>query len=265
MYTTTDSVDIRIYNDDCFRVMEGLPVGAVNVILTSPPYNTSRDRRCKTLADATPGYPTYRYDVHSDGMSDAEYKEWTVNLFREFTRIVNLGGCVLYNLSYGRNGASPMLQAIAAITEHTTWRCFDIIYWRKKTAMPDNQSPNKLTRLVEPVFVFVREGEKEIFAVNKKLASTRESGQSMYSPIYNIFDAANNDGENNLNKATFSSQFARKLLEIYGRPGEIVFDPFCGTGTTAVACKQLGMHFIGSEISEAQCEYAVQRLQQTLL
>lgn len=254
-----------IYNEDCLVTMSRMPIGAVGMVLTSPPYNTSRDCGRYTLADAKTGYPSYRYDQHSDGMTDEEYEAWTVKLFLEFARVVNLGGCVLYNLSYGRNGASAMLRTVARVTGETPWRCFDILYWKKRNALPDNQSRNRLTRIVEPVFVFVREGEEKVFHANKRQTSLRASGQAMYSPIFNVFEAANNDGENKLNKAAFSTEFVSRLLDIYAQPEVVVYDPFCGTGTTAVACRQRGLDFVGSEISAAQCAFAERRLQGVLL
>jgi DNA modification methylase len=70
----------------------------------------------------------------------------------------------------------------------------------------------------------------------------------------------NNDGSNTLNKATYSSELCEKLLNIYCPTNGLVYDPFMGTGTTAVACKRMDLNCIGSELSEAQCEFANNRL-----
>lgn len=61
-------------------------------------------------------------------------------------------------------------------------------------------------------------------------------------------------------KATYSSDLCKQLLNIYGCKDGIVYDPFMGTGTTAVACKELSINYIGSEISKNQCEWAENRL-----
>ena len=53
----------------------------------------------------------------------------------------------------------------------------------------------------------------------------------------------------------------RQLLDIYALPNAIVYDPFMGAGTTAVACKQLNLNYIGSEISSEQCKYAKERIE----
>lgn len=53
-----------------------------------------------------------------------------------------------------------------------------------------------------------------------------------------------------------------KLLSLYAQPKSVVYDPFMGTGTTAVACQRLGHYYLGSEISEAQVEFALNRLKE---
>ena len=83
----------------------------------------------------------------------------------------------------------------------------------------------------------------------------------MYENIYNFIEAKNNDGSCPFNKATFSSELCEKLLDIYAMYDDtVVYDPFMGTGTTAVACKRMGFKCIGSEISENQVEWANKRL-----
>lgn len=60
---------------------------------------------------------------------------------------------------------------------------------------------------------------------------------------------------------TFSSELVLKLLDMYYTKG-VVYDPFMGTGSTGVACEMLGIKWLGSEISTAQCEYARKRLEE---
>ena len=86
-------------------------------------------------------------------------------------------------------------------------------------------------------------------------------GQKYYESIYNIIVADNNDKSCDLNKATFSSKLVLKLLNIYAREGDVVFDPFMGTGTTAIGCeKYVNLICIGTELSKAQVEYSNERL-----
>ena len=103
------------------------------------------------------------------------------------------------------------------------------------------------------------------FKANKKVVSVRPNGQKMYENITNILHAKNNDGPCVLNKATYSTELCRKLLGIYldlsGGGSRCVFDPFSGSGTTANACKELRVDFVGCELSAKQCEFAKERVE----
>ena len=78
--------------------------------------------------------------------------------------------------------------------------------------------------------------------------------------LYKDYVAKNNDGACDLNKATYSSDLCTQLLSLYGKEGNVVFDPFNGTGTTAISCVDLNMNYLGSEISADQCEYSIDRI-----
>lgn len=83
----------------------------------------------------------------------------------------------------------------------------------------------------------------------------------MYKNVFNFIQASNNDCACKLNKATFSSDLVRQLLSLYCPISGLVFDPFMGTGTTAIEAVQLGIHYVGTELSKAQCDYAKERLE----
>lgn len=254
----------KIYNEDCFDTMARMPDGVINVILTSPFYNTNKKAgKNSTLSDSSKvggGYEYIRYDVHVDNMTNEEYSRYTVNLFNEFNRILKSNGSILYNISYGAENTEGMFNAINAIITETNFTIADVIIWKKKTAIPNNCSSNRLTRITEFVFVFCRKTELKTFYCNKKVVSIRKNGQKMYENITNFVEARNNDGPCPYNKATYSSELCEKLLKIYAPDNAVVYDPFYGSGTTLVACKRLGLSGIGSEISKNQCYFANERL-----
>ena len=91
------------------------------------------------------------------------------------------------------------------------------------------------------------------FDANKKVVSVIEkTQQANYENVYNFFEAKNNDGSNDLNKATFSTDFVKKLIKIYAKDKSLIYDSFMGIGTTAKGCIETNMDFIGSELSDAQ-------------
>lgn len=264
------SSDIKIYNEDCFETMDNMPIGQIDIVLTSPFYNTNkkagRNRTLKNTSVKDGQYNYVRYDTHVDSMTNEEYCDFTVKLFTEFDRILNLNGCVLYNISYGSENTEGMFLAINAILTKTNFTMADTIVWKKSNALPNSCSSNKLTRITEFVFVFCRKNELKTFNCNKKITSYRKTGQAAYENVYNFIEAKNNDGTCPYNKATYSVELCEKLLNLYAVYDDTwVYDPFIGSGTTAVACKKMGFNCIGSEISENQCKWAEARLKEVIL
>lgn len=256
----------RIFNENCFDTMNKMLEFEQNIdlILTSPPYNTGRPSNTERSRNNNEG----RYDIHLDNMTQDNYCKWCIDLFNYFDKILNTNGVILWNVSYGSDATvntesiGLMWLSIADIIRNTPFTVADRIIWKKKSALPNNVSKNKLTRIVEDVFVFCRKNEYKTFNCNKTISSIGKNGQTFYNNYFNFIEAKNNDGTCKLNKATFSSDFCKQLLELYANENTIVYDPFMGTGTTAVACKQMNLTCFGSELSQEQVEFANKRLEE---
>lgn len=155
---------IELYNEDCFETMKLLDDSSIDLILTSPFYNTNKkagsNRTLKNTTVKNGQYNYVRYDAHVDNMSNDEYSNYTVNLFKEFDRILNSNGSILYNISYGAENTDGMFEAINAIITKTNFSIADVISWKKSAALPNSCSKNRLTRIVEFVFVFCRKKER---------------------------------------------------------------------------------------------------------
>lgn len=256
----------RIYCEDCFITMDRMIEEGITIdnVITSPFYNTGRGSKYHATEKSREKHEG-RYDVHLDDMTDEEYIDFTLRLFDKFDKILKKDGCILYNINYGTENTHLMWLVIADIIRNTNFIVADDIIWKKKSALPNNVSSNKLTRIVEHVFVFCRKDEFKTFEANKKVTSVRKTGQKMYENIFNFIEAKNNDGSCKLNKATYSTDLIMELLKIYVKPGALVYDPFMGTGTTANACVIYGCDYLGSEISQDQCNYADDRIANTRL
>lgn len=244
----------KIYNEDCFLTMSKMDVGGIDCILTSPPYNTSR-KGAKDLKTHQ-----CRYEDFNDSKTDEEYIDWTVSLFEKFDAVLKQNGSVLYNVSYSSENTWMLWNMIAEIQRRTRFTVADCIVWKKQSALPNNVSPNKLTRICEFVFVFCRKSEFQTFCCYKGVTSHRETGQTMYENVFNFLEAPNNDESCPIHKATFSSMLVRKLLLLYTKEGDIVYDPFGGTETTAIGCHMEKRNYILSEISKRYYEYAKNRV-----
>lgn len=153
-----------------------------------------------------------------------------------------------------------MWLTIASIMHNTPFTVADCIIWKKKSAAPNSESTNKLTRICEFVFVFCRKTEIKSFNCYKEKGIVRPTGQQHYKNYFNFIEAPNNDENCPIHKATFSSQLCRKLLLLYSKEGDLVYDPFMGTGTTAIACIRENRNYIGSELSARYCEWARRRI-----
>lgn len=246
----------KIYNGDCLQILKSFPNNQIDIILTSPPYNTSNKRRIWQVNQKT------HYDIDSvDKMTDEQYKNWLVQVFELCSLKLKDDGCILINLSYSAQKPFLMYELILKIVQETILTLVDTIIWEKNSALPNNMNSNRLTRICEFVFVLCKKGHEKTFKTNKQVVSIDRKGVKKYNSIKNIFKAKNNDGNNPLNKATFSTEFVVSLLNIYSYDKEnIVLDPFMGTGTTACGCIAKGINYIGIELSNAQCEFAQKRI-----
>lgn len=244
----------KIYNEDCKVTMSNMDDGVIDLIMTSPPYNMTK--RKGGNAD------TGRYDVYMDWLTESEYIDNTVNIFKSFDRILKKNGVILYNFSYSIENPSLPYKLVGNLESFTNFRLVDTIVWKKQSGLPFPANERRLSRNWEFVWVFVRNDEIDTFNCNKGIKSISErTGQKYYNVYYNFIEARNNDGKTTkLNQATYSSELCEKLFDIYGKEGYTVYDPYMGTGTTAVACVNKKMNYIGSEISFDQCEFAEKRL-----
>lgn len=244
----------KIFNEDCLLTMKQIPK-EVDLILTSPPYNLTKESVSGT--DRKKGL---RYDHYNDEKTEEEYLEFTEQVFNGYNDVLKDTGAVLYNMSYGNSNPNLMNLTIAHILKTTPFVLQDIMVWKKDCSMPIPASNSRLKRICEFVYVFVKKDFAEVFQMNKKIVKTLDNGMNYYEVFENFIEAKNNDGTNDLNKATFSTEFCRKIMRLYAKEGSLIYDSFMGTGTTAEACIIEKMNYLGSEISEEQCKYAEKRL-----
>lgn len=232
---------------------------SIDVILTSPPYNKSRP----SVTERALLNHEVHYKDFDDAKSNDEYIAWTLERFAEFARILKDDGVVCYNLSYSTDEirmAELMWLVVADVIKAGQFTIADTIVWKKKSAIPNNRSANKMTRICEFVFVFCKRQSFDTFHGNKPILSVSTKGQNNYGNFYNFIEAENNDGPCEIHKATYSTSLCFQLLDRYGTCGGVVYDPFMGTGTTAIAAIEQNMDFIGSEISAEYVKYAEERV-----
>ena len=260
--------NFTLYCGDCLDVMSSMDENFVDIVITSPPYGTCRSETFSKESSQKRKY-NMRYDEFVEDRTPEEYCQWSVDVFNAIDLVLKKNRIVLYNFGLGNDGHTEYtsydwFNTVKSVIDGTPFTVADVLVWKKRSALPNNTSPNKSTRICEPVIVFCRKDELMSFPSNKKVVNQFATGQNLYSPFYNIFEARNNDGSCELNKATFSTQFVDRLIDLYvpdeQRNGWTVLDPFSGTGTTGISAIAHGMRYVGIELSRQQCEYAVSRL-----
>ena len=162
------------YNEDCLASMKRMQEKGfkVDLVLSSPPYNTGRPSNSKRSIENLES----RYDSHLDDMTDEQYAKWITDIFNNFDKILNKNGVILWNVSYGNEKPNSMWVSLLSILQNTNFMIAEMIVWKKKSALPNNVSPNKLTRIIEPVFVICREDEFKTFNANEQVKSVSKTG-----------------------------------------------------------------------------------------
>lgn len=268
----------KIWNESNEITMkEHIEPNSVDVVLTSPPYNNSRDNDDRTNLESDckscntgqykvngefigiGGYHK-KYDIYEDKRTTDEYCNWIVSIFNQFNKILKPNGTVLWNVSYqNENNECASWLSVADVVRKTEFTIVDHLVWKKKSTIPITQK-NKLSKICEDVFIFARKTEWLDFHANKPFLNQSHTGQKFYAPVYNFIEAENNDEICPFNKATYSTELCKKLLKIYAPKDGIVYDPFMGSGTTALACKMMSLSYIGSELSSNQVDWAENRI-----
>ncbi len=247
----------KIHDESNIETMSRIPDKLIDGIITSPPYNLQNNPNHRRLDQDD--YHLYLDDV--DNLSESDYLKVRLNEFREFDRIIKSDGVICYNISYSSENPMLPLLLMNQVHERTNLTVTEIISWKKSSASPFQTSPNKLTRIVELIYVIVHKEFLDTFKANKEIASVNQNtGQNFYKNYTNFITARNNDGFESKLKASFSTELVRKLIQIYFSKNSIIYDPFMGIGTTALGCIKEGCNYIGSEIQYEIYKDAVTRV-----
>ena len=116
-------------------------------------------------------------------------KNLQLNYFKNYDKVLKQNGVILYNISYSTDKPYQLFNVIHRVMQETNFAIADTIIWKKKSALPNNMSHNRLTRICEFVFVFCRKDELKTFIMNKEVLSVRPNGIKQYTTYYNFIEA----------------------------------------------------------------------------
>ena len=225
----------KIYKGDCLEVMASMPDEYVDMVVTSPPYNFggfSRNGRER------------HYDTYSDDMPDEDYKEWIGRVLLSLSRICKRGGAIYWN--HKGRFIDGVYYPPFWVVDKCPMQLYQHIVW-KYPSSPD----------VAKVKWYPR--HEEIFMFTKGRPSYFNEDMAAMGDVWEISHI-----QENKHPAPFPFNLARRAISASCPSGGIVYDPFMGSGTTALAAIDLGMNFIGSEISDSYIKYAEDRIRKVL-
>lgn len=221
-------MSIDLYNEDCLVIMDKLIEQGVkvNAIITDPPYNIARKNNFSTM-----------------GRAGIDFGEWDkgFDLFSYIDRVYKLldknGSFVVFN-------AWRNLGAIADYAESLGFVTKDMIRLEKSNPMPRNRDRRYITDYECAIW----------FTMPKAKWTFNRQDEKYERPKYV------GGIETGLHPTQKNLGLMEWLVRIHTNEGETVLDPFMGSGTTGLACKNLNRDFIGIELDKKYYDIAVDRI-----
>lgn len=231
----------KIIQGDCIEVLKTLPDGIIDMVLTSPPYDNLRDYN-KSLK--------WGEDV------------WKP-VINELYRVVKNGGVVVWVVGdatiKGSETGTSFKQALyfkeIGFNLHDT-----MVYEKNSSAYPSNKNSLRCSQIFEYMFVFSKGKPKTVNLIldkkNKWAGHTSFDGKippvPEYSPRNNIWRYTTSFNDKTGHPAVFPEQLAKDHITTWSNEGDVILDPFAGSGTTGKAAKVLGRNYI---LIEKELEY----------
>lgn len=225
----------KIYCGDCFEGVSDIDNESIDFILTDIPYLISRENNFKTMKDRT-GRNGIDFGVWD--------KEFDVSRLKIFPRVLKKGGSVVIFLSFEQY--SQMLNCFDQL------ELKDRLIWKKSNPMPRNRDRHYVSN-IELITWFTKSGG--VWTFNRQ--------NEKYENCVLEYPSESGGGFKRYHPTQKKLNMIKYLIKIHSNIGDTILDPFIGSGTTAVACKELGRNFIGFEISPKYCEIANKRLDNT--
>lgn len=225
---------MTIHNEDCLSTLARMRDDQVDLVITSPPYNMNlRIRNGKYCSRGHVEEFSTKYNGFSDDMPIDEYNKFHSEVLQELIRV---SGLVFYNVAIVTGSKRSVFKMIGDFSDYLK----DIIVWDKGHGQPAMQV-NVLNRRTELLLVF----EKD-YPISRQF---RERGRFGRGELSDLWEIKRQRSGSNLNTAVFPEELVATILTNFSDKGDVVYDPFIGTGTTARVCKEMGRLCIGSEIS----------------
>lgn len=242
-----------ILGGDCIQVMQSLPAGSVDLIFADPPYNLqlkgALHRPDNSLVDAV--------DDHWDQFASfAAYDRFTRDWLAAARRLLKPNGAIWVIGSYHN-----IFRVGAAMQDAGFWLLNDVV-WRKSNPMP-NFRGKRLTNAHETM-VWASRDQGSKYTFNYEALKALNDGVQMRSdwviPLCTGHERLKDEAGDKAHPTQKPEALLHRVILASTNPGDVVLDPFFGTGTTGAVAKMLGRDFIGIEREEAYIRAAEARI-----
>lgn len=240
-----ESYENVIFNEDCLDGLKKLPDASVDLIVTSPPYNKLglRGGKKEHYSIWEKGN-NIQYATYNDNMPEEEYERWQLDVLSECFRVLKDGGSIFYNHKirrYKKRGHFPLW------IFNTDFNFYQMIIWNRKTVTDCNLS-------------YLSPTTELIFWLTKGNPKTVNKNNCLYkSEVWDIVPKKTNF------PAPFPEELAQNCILLASNEGDIVLDPFMGSGTTAKMAILNNRKYVGFEISEEYCKLIKERLNNQII
>jgi modification methylase len=245
----------EILSGDCIEVMNSLPEGSIDLIFADPPYNLQLkgelhrpdNSRVDAVDDAWDQFDSFKI-----------YDQFTRAWLQAARRLLKPNGAIWVIGSYHN-----IFRVGTALQDAGFWILNDVV-WRKSNPMP-NFRGKRLTNAHETM-IWASKSEGAKYTFNYEALKELNEGVQMRSdwvlPICSGHERLKDDNGDKAHPTQKPESLLHRVLVGSTNPGDIVLDPFFGTGTTGAVAKLLGRNYIGIEREEAYRKVAAKRLGQ---
>lgn len=239
---------------DSRQVLPRLPPASVDLVHTSPPYNIDK-----------------RYAHSSDDLADEEYLRFLLEILSECLRVLRPGASLFLQTGYCQTGGSDIvpIDILCHDALHSMgYRLWDRIIWHYRGGMAFKR---KFKNTHETILWWVKPRGDGSFRPRFEVDAVRERAAS-YDPRNNLLGknpgnvwsedrvAFGGHGRDTTHIAVYPESITERIIRSCTREGDVVLDPFAGSGTTPAMARALGRRWIAVEISPAYVRDAEKRL-----
>jgi site-specific DNA-methyltransferase (adenine-specific)/modification methylase len=235
----------KIYNESCLDTLKRIPNNFIDLVITSPPYNMNlRIRNGEYCSRQIVKEFSTKYEGFDDNLPIKEYYEFHLNVLKELLRTSNI---IFYNIQIVTGSKRAIFKIIGQLSDYLK----DIIVWDKGYAQPAMAS-KVLNRRTELILVFDN---------NNGISRQFDKANFDRGTLDDLWLIKRGKKVTDSHSAVFPEELVKTTIENFSNEGDLIYDPFMGTGTTAIVAKKLNRNYLGSELSEKYFKVINERLQ----